>query len=67
MFGRRKKEIINTLIERIELFEDKTADGRIIKAIYFKFPLCENGENANAVFLSEGNNAETVVLLERKI
>lgn len=60
-----KKEIINALIEKIEIFEEKQEDGRIIKAVWFKFPVFVNGEESNGVFLSKETNVETVVLMSR--
>ena len=42
------------------------ADGRVIKSVSFNFPVYLGDEEGKEVFLSKGNNVETVALLERK-
>ena len=58
-----KKQIINTLIEKIEVYPEPMADGRVIKSVSFNFPVYLGDEEGKEVFLSKGNNVETVVLL----
>lgn len=60
-----KKQIINTLIEKIEVYPEPMADGRVIKSVSFNFPVYLGDEEGKEVFLSKGNNVESVCLLSK--
>lgn len=59
-----KKEFYHTLIERIDLYPDYQADGRILKHIEFKFPVTYESEEDTIRLINE-NNVEVVALLQR--
>ncbi len=61
-----KKEFFRDFIEQIELYPEKTDDGRIVKQINFNIPVYYNGKEGDAIRLPEENTVETVVLLEKK-
>ena len=48
MTAEEKKELCASFIERVDLFPEERADGRIIKSISFKFPLAFAGKESNA-------------------
>lgn len=59
-----KKEFYHTLIERIDLYPDYTAEGRILKHIEFKFPISYNAEE-DEKWLINDTTVESICLLER--
>lgn len=48
MSPEEKKELCNSFIERIELFPEDRADGKIIRSISFKIPLAFDGKEMTA-------------------
>lgn len=60
-----KKEFFRVFIEQIELYPEKTDDGRIVKQINFNFPVYYKGKEGDAIRLPEEKTVETVVLLSR--
>ena len=71
-----KKTLMNLLIEKIEIYTEKQADGRWVKSVQFKIPLNIDGklvdtmffddENEGEMSVSNGTTVETVCLLSRK-
>ncbi len=61
-----KKEFFRDFIEQIELYPEKTDDGRIVKQINFNFPVYYNGKEGDAIRLPKENTVECVVLMSRK-
>lgn len=61
-----KKEFMNTILEKVEIFDEVQEDGRILKAVYFKFPVFFDGLETKSIFLDKLRTVETVVLLGRK-
>lgn len=60
-----RKEFLNTLIQRIDLFPERQENGSILKQIRFKFRVDYDAEDGGKVLLSK-NDVETVVLLRRE-
>ncbi|MSS13798.1 recombinase family protein [Porcincola intestinalis] len=60
-----KKEFLRNLIERIELYPDRKVDERVIREIYFRFPIYYNDQETTGIRLLNDNTVETVVLLTR--
>ena len=71
-----EKEIMSSIIEKVDLFTEKQKDGRWVRRIQFKIPLNINGKRYDAVDINDkdsfdGNslpyatNDETVCLLHR--
>lgn len=61
-----KKEFMNTILEKVEIFDEVQEDGRILKAIYFKFPVFFDGLETKSIFLDKLRTVETIVLLQKK-
>ena len=57
-----RKEFLNILIERIDLYPERQEDGRILKRIRFKFRVDYDAEDGGKVLLNE-NDVETICLL----
>lgn len=58
-----KKEFFHNFIESIELYPEKTDEGRILKQIDFKFPVYYEGNEGNEIRLLNENAVETVCSL----
>ena len=71
-----KKTLMNLLIEKIEIYTEKQADGRWVKSVQFKIPLNIDGklvdtmffddENEGEMSVSQGTTVETVCLLSNR-
>ena len=70
-----KKLMMNLLIEKVEIYEEKQKDGRWVKSVQFKIPLNVDGKLVDTMFfddedtensLSNEKHVETVCLLSRK-
>ena len=71
-----KKILMNALLEKVEIFKEKQADGRWVKSVQFKIPLNIDGKLVDTMFfdndeytensLSNEKHVETVVLLSHK-
>ena len=57
-----KKEFFHSIIERIDLFPEYTPEGKILKHIQFKFPVCYDAEYKENRLINE-TAVENVVLL----
>ena len=60
-----KKEFMQNLIESIEIYPERTPDGRVLKQIDLKFPVYYGGVMGDRIGLLNENNVETVVLMSR--
>lgn len=66
MSEKDKKLFISNFVEKVEIFEEKQSDGRIIKSIKFKFPIPYDGEEVQEIRWDNQPTVETVVLLNRE-
>ena len=57
-----RREFIEQLIGKIEVYEDRQLNGQWLRAIEFKLPIIEHDMK---VSLDNGDSVETVVLLSR--
>lgn len=69
-----KKLMMNLLIEKVEIYEEKQKDGRWVKSVQFKIPLNVDGKLVDTMFfddedtensLSNEKHVETVCLLSK--
>lgn len=60
-----KKKLMNELLERVEIFEERQKDGRLVKSVHFKFPVIYKGQETDKVWWDEENHVETVCLLSK--
>ena len=70
-----KKVLMNALLEKVEIFKEKQADGRWVKSVQFKIPLNVDGKLVDTMFfdndedtensLPNEKHVETVVLMSR--
>lgn len=58
-----KKEFMQNLIESIEIYPERTPDGRILKQIDLNFPVYYGGVMGDRIGLLNENNVECVALL----
>ena len=58
-----KREFLEQLISKVEIFEERQANGQWLKSIEFKLPIIEHDMKLS---LDNGDSVETVCLLERK-
>ncbi len=61
-----KKEFMNVLIEKIEIFEDVQENGQFLKSITFRFPIYFNSGYVRELRLTEKSTFETVVQLSQR-
>ena len=61
-----EKQIMNLLLERVELFEERQPDGRYVKSVHFKIPVIYKGFCTDEVWWDSERHVETVILLSRK-
>ncbi len=61
-----KKDLLRAIIERIDLYPEKRADGCWIRNIVFTFPVPVQGVEVKELPLEKSMLLETVVLLSRK-
>lgn len=60
-----KKEFMQSMIERVDIFEDVQLDGRILKGIEFKFPIIPSSEGEDGVYWDNKLWVETVCLFNQ--
>ena len=58
-----KREFLEQLIKKVEVYDERQSNGQWLKAIEFKLPIFEHDMKFS---LDNGNSVETVCLLERK-
>ena len=56
---------MNSLIDRIEIYEDILPSGRFLKSIHFKFPIFYEGEEIIGLRWDKDTTVECVVKLCR--
>lgn len=61
-----RKELMQTFIDRIDIYDEKPDNGIWIKNIRFVFPIPYNGKDIIDLSLEDQTTLETVVLLSRK-
>ena len=62
-----KKSFLKLFVESVEIFSEEQADGRILKAINFNFPIFFNGKEIEGLSWDKEGHVETVVLLQKVI
>lgn len=55
---------MNSILEKIEIFEEEQEDGRILKAVHFKLPVFFDGLETRSIF---PNQFETVEIAARLV
>ncbi len=60
-----KKKLMNELLERVEIFEERQKDGRLVKSVHFKFSVIYKGQETDKVWWDEEKHVETVCLLSK--
>ena len=58
-----RRELIEQLIEKVEVYDERQSNGQWLKAIEFKLPIIEHDMKLS---LDNGDSVETVILLSRK-
>ena len=68
MNGSRKeiKKWFQNFFKKVEIFEEEPEDGRILKAVHFKFPVFFDGLETRSIFPNQFETVETVVSLVRE-
>ena len=61
----QKKEVVQAVLERVELYPERQENGRYVKAVKFQFPVLFEGETPTDWWYTEEHD-ETVVLMSRK-
>ncbi len=61
----KKKEFMNSLIKRVDIYEDQREDGKFLKSITFKFPIVYNNGEVMTLGLDEFVNTETIALIQK--
>lgn len=59
------RDLIRSIVEKIEIFEQRQEDGRLVKSIEFKVPVEYNGEVGDKIYWDKEKQVETVCLLVR--
>ena len=62
MDERERRKLITSLVESIQVFEEKQPNGQWLKSIEFKLPIIEEDME---ISLDKNEHVETVVLLQR--
>lgn len=60
-----KKEFIGSFVERVEIYPEEQADGRILKSLKFRFPVYFDGVEVQEVSWENETTVETVALLKQ--
>ena len=60
-----KKNFFRNLLERVEIFPEKTEDGRYVKSIQFKFPVVIKNKTGDGIRWDNDNHVETILALRR--
>ena len=58
--------LMRTLIDEIQIFEDKQPDGRIVKSVKLSIPVVYDGEISARIGLDKNDHDESVVCLVRE-
>ncbi len=65
MNDEERKELLAELIQEIQIYPEGESDCPL-KSIKFNFPIFQNGEEVDEIFLNKQLNVETLVVLSRK-
>lgn len=65
MNDEERKELLAELIQEIQIYPEGESDCPL-KSIKFNFPVFQNGEEVDEIFLNKQLNVETLVVLSRK-
>ena len=60
-----KKTFLKSFLSDVFIYEEEQKDGRILKGLWFKFPIYMNGRNVLGVDWDNESTDETVVLLSK--
>ena len=58
--------MIQSIIEKVEIFEDRQEDGRLVKSIQFKVPIEYDGKVGDIISWDSESHVETVCLLSNR-
>lgn len=64
--GIEKKKILQSFVERVNIFENKLPSGGLLKKIEFKFPVFYNNKEVIALRWNNDLTVECITLLEKK-
>ena len=65
MNDEERKELFAELIQEIQIYPEGESDC-LLKSIKFNFPIFQNGEEVDEIFLNKQSNVETLVVLSHK-
>lgn len=60
-----KKELMNSLIDEVQTYKEEQEDGKILKSIKFKFPICYDSEKNIINRWDNETTVESLCLLEK--
>ena len=60
-----KKEFMQSFVEKVEIYPERQPNGRIIKSIYFNFPVYYGEKEVDMLDWDNEKSAETVVLMSK--
>ena len=61
-----KKEILQSFVERVEIFEHKLPSGRLLKKIQFRFPVFYDDKEVIGLRWDNDLTVECITMLEKK-
>ena len=61
----QKKEFMKSFVDRVDIYEDRTPEGQLLRHIKFKFPIFFNGQMVEEFSWDNESTVETVVLMSR--
>ncbi len=56
-----KKEFLNSFVEQVDIYEQEQPDGRFLKHIKFRFPVCFGDRETQELYWDNESTVETVV------
>ena len=62
-----KKILMNALLEKVEIFKEKQADGRWVKSVQFKIPLNIDGKLVDIMFFDDDEDTENSLPNEKRV
>ena len=65
-FEPQDRDLIQSIIEKVEIFEDRQEDGRLVKSIQFKVPIEYDGKVGDIISWDSESHVETVCLLSNR-
>ena len=61
-----KKEFLNSFVEQVDIYEQEQPDGRFLKHVKFRFPVCFGDRETQELCWDNESTVESIVLLSRK-